>query len=200
MRTETYDAHGEDILSLALHGKPTATSPNEVRWLVAKLRNVPGNVAEIGTFRGETAVEFAKAYPTRTIYAVDLPITDSKNYQVGKSEAAIGELARGEPNVKVLTQGRAFAYTPDKNIGFVFIDGDHSWEGVRFDTEKALHWFRPDMRYHSAHARQGIIAWHDAIPAWPGDFHMQVYNYLHELSTTWPIVRVEDTSLAYLNL
>lgn len=201
MRYEIFDAHNQGISQRPLVGKPWATGADEIRWLLTKAEHVPGNILEVGVFHGETTLEFARAYPKRLVYALDLKAEDIPKFFREMSVANICEAAKNEPNVRLLLQGRDFEYTESKNIGFVFIDGDHSWEGVRYDTEKALRWFRPSGRWaDKTKARQGIIAWHDAVPAWPGDFNMQVYTYLLQLSVNWPVTHVKGTTLCYLNL
>ncbi len=76
----------------------------------------------------------------------------------------------------------------DSTFKFIFIDGDHSLEGVRIDTEVAVRLLAPG----------GIIAWHDCLdgaPDWVG-----VKRYLTGLSMELDLVQVEGTWLAlYLN-
>lgn len=190
------------IRSIKLVGNPWATCYDEVQWLVHKAKYCPGNILEIGTFEGATALELASAYPDRMVHCLDQTPEELEHSSYGLKADRICFKARHLSNVKLRLVGDAFKYTEEDNIGFVFIDGDHSWEGVRYDTEKALFWFRPSGNFHDRKgARQGIIAWHDATPDWPGDFNMQVYTYLDQLNFAgWPIIRVRKTCLAYINL
>ena len=76
----------------------------------------------------------------------------------------------------------------DRPIDFLFIDGDHSHQGVRADTEVAF----------KLASKGGVIAWHDCYPgapAWVG-----VRKYLEELSDTFQIEQVQGTWLAVLRL
>lgn len=200
MKAEPYDAHGENLLELPLVGAPRATLPHEVQWLCKKASNAPGNILEIGVFQGATTLELATYNRTKKVYALDLPKEEIPKYWPHMTHETVGALARHLPNVHMIFEGRRFVFKPEQNIGFVFIDGDHSWEGCRFDTERAFNYFRPSGRYEDyTNARPGIVAWHD-YARWPGDFGMQVYQYLNELSCRWPIVHVVGTTLCYCDL
>jgi len=65
-------------------------------------------------------------------------------------------------------------------MDLVFVDGYHSYEYVKNDTEKGWEMLRPG----------GIIAWHDCVPDRP-----EIIRYLKSLH---PLPRlVESTSLAF---
>lgn len=103
--------------------------------------------------------------------------------------------ARDLPNVQVLlTNSHTLTYDPAWQIDFVFIDGDHSWEGVRSDTDRALEWFANEV----GPARHGTIVWHDFYP----HHVISVYDYLCQLERRFPgrIRPVCSTCLAYLDL
>ena len=67
----------------------------------------------------------------------------------------------------------------------MFIDGSHSYDNVRNDTERILDLMAPG----------GIVPWHNYVPAWPG-----VVEYLGERSQQLSLVRVEGTNLVYHEL
>ena len=68
---------------------------------------------------------------------------------------------------------------------FVFIDGSHSYEAVKADTERVLPFV----------AEGGVIAWHDYGSS---VLSHGVYKYLNEMSRRepWPIMAIEYTTLA----
>ena len=68
-------------------------------------------------------------------------------------------------------------------VDFAFVDGSHSYDYVKNDTEKLLRLLAPS----------GVIVWHDYCRAWPG-----VVRYLNELGTTLPLRYVDGTTLVYL--
>jgi hypothetical protein len=113
--------------------------------------------------------------------------------------ADIGKLVKDMPNVRVfdcqsgkllrkLINGDEVIKVP---IGFVFIDGNHSYDGVKADTELA-------MEYLCAHDG-GTVVWHDVYddgPAWIG-----VKHYLEEeIAPHHPIRRIQGTWLATLKI
>jgi hypothetical protein len=65
-------------------------------------------------------------------------------------------------------------------MDFVFVDGDHSYEYVKNDTEKAFELLAPD----------GAIAWHDFAGKSEG-----VVRYLRELALDKPLMRIRNTCL-----
>lgn len=168
------------IRPVALNVRGLATQRHEVQWLVWKAAQVPGNILEIGTHQGATARALAMAFPNRLVYTVDNPdarLAPEQQHEVLRKEQ-IGHLARGLPNVRLLTPPVTY-----DNIGLVFIDGDHRYDAVKADTEQAL-----------KHAR--CVVWHDVIEdsaPWLG-----VYRYL--LDSRLPVTRVEGTMLAYIDL
>ncbi|MBI4664308.1 MAG: hypothetical protein HY735_36390, partial [Verrucomicrobia bacterium] len=74
------------------------------------------------------------------------------------------------------------------------VDGDHSYQGVKADTEKALDYFLATKA-----KGKRFIVWHDAYedaPSWVG-----VLPYLNrEIVPFFDIQRVENTWLAYLDI
>jgi hypothetical protein len=109
---------------------------------------------------------------------------------IGRHALPFPNVAVRNMNSRLLDYGQLAAEFGE--IGFVFIDGDHSYEGVKADTELAL-------QYLVARPEGGMVVWHDVSethPEWVG-----VLKYLEELAakfTAWQIVRIEGTWLAYL--
>jgi hypothetical protein len=197
MRTESYGAMSDTLGCDAagrvkLVGNPISTRPWEIQWMVEKARYLSGNICEVGVFQGETTLEFASAYPDRKVFAVDLPKDDVCKFFTQMTWEKVCSKAKHLPNVDLRFEGNSFTPTLEMDIRFVFIDGDHSWEGVRRDTEKFIGYFRST-------GRNGIIVWHDYYPQ-DEDWGMKVYDYLNALSAAEPILHVANTSLCYLNL
>ena len=65
-------------------------------------------------------------------------------------------------------------------MDLVFVDGAHSYDYVKNDTEKGLEMLRPG----------GVIAWHDCNPR-----HPDLVRYLRTLNR--PLNLVAGTSLAF---
>jgi hypothetical protein len=127
----------------------------------------PARVFEIGTLKGYTALHFALNTPADSlIYTLDLPrdggarpalrTTLMDDLHVNASLAAERRCFEGtaaESKIRPLYGDSAsFDFSPYRGgIDFFFIDGAHSYDYVRSDTERALACVRPG----------GVIAWHD---------------------------------------
>jgi predicted O-methyltransferase YrrM len=127
----------------------------------------PQRIFEIGTSVGTTALHFAlNTPPAARIYTLDLPADGTaapalrltamdeahirgrrsigRYHFEGRPEAAKIECLSGD--------SATFDYSPyEGTIDLFFVDGAHSYEYVRADTEAALRCVRPG----------GIVAWHD---------------------------------------
>jgi predicted O-methyltransferase YrrM len=124
-------------------------------------------ILEIGTFFGHTTVRLADALPNAVIHTVDLPAHyDSawKGYMTDFHLINRRHVGREFNNRK---HGRIIQHLADTmtwdfaNAGsptFFFIDGSHSYQYVKNDSEKC-----------SALCRgKGVFVWHDADDAHPG--------------------------------
>jgi hypothetical protein len=67
-------------------------------------------------------------------------------------------------------------------VNFVFIDGGHTYDIVKSDTEKALKM-----------VKKGIIVWHD----YNSKIHGDVTSFVDQLSSSKKIFHIENTMLAF---
>ena len=152
---------------------------------------------EIGTSLGRTTWTVAHHNPTLEIYTLDVPQTteaDETAFAVGADDRtyfrpaqACGEAFRETSESDRITQlwgdSATFDYTPytDK-IDFVYIDGAHTYEYVKNDTQWVLQMLSPD----------GTIVWDDYVTS-PG-----VYEYLNELAPSLdrPLYHLLGTRMA----
>jgi hypothetical protein len=171
-----------EINQTKLFGGRTGMQSWELQWIVWTIRyRTKGNIVEIGTHFGDTARELALQFPDRRIHCVDVC---SPEYPVITPET-VCRAAKSLPNVTLhLQDSKTFVYRPDYNISIIIVDGDHSWEGVRADTELALAY---------AKGRHGTIIWHDCY------LGCQVFDYLNWLYDhgMCSINHVVATSLAF---
>ena len=123
-------------------------------------------IVEFGTFTGRTAYNLALNTPQK-IYTVDI----GRNVDAGSNVNGIsypeyrpGELFLDDPEVKDridLFIGDSRALDLSRlygTIGMVLVDGGHSYEVAKSDSEKALRLIRPG----------GIVIWDDYGADWPG--------------------------------
>jgi predicted O-methyltransferase YrrM len=136
---------------------------------------------EIGTNRGRTAWTVARNNPDLHVYTLDLAdpgsVTDARLALTDSDrDFFVHTNDRGEAYLGTAEQARittlvgdsaTFDFSPYAGkMDVVFIDGSHSYDYVRNDTERAL----------AMVAEGGVIAWDD-YPAIPG-----VYRYLNEVA------------------
>jgi len=161
--------------------------------IVSALR--PKKIFETGTFRGVAALTMALNAPDAEIYTLDLPeeITSAEVETLSKGDKEWVRLSRtstgfafaGHPAATRIHQlrGNSLAFDPPAflaNSDLCFIDGGHSYECIKADTETALKILSPD----------GVIVWDDY--SW---FIDGVSEYLTELRATLPLHRIAGSQL-----
>lgn len=134
----------------------------EIKALLQELQlNPPERVLEIGTSKGGTFWLFAQvAAPDATLVSVDLPGNEGGGYPA-RYEKLYRAFARDRQIVKLVRRDSHSLNTVenvreifDGSIDFPFIDGDHSYAGVKRDFELYGPLVRPG----------GVIAFHDIVP------------------------------------
>lgn len=156
-----------------------------INALVAK--HQPHAIFEIGTFDGRTTLNMAAHLPQGgTVYTLDLPpekmgrtklnvaVGDRKFIRKDGSGARFDGTRWADRIRQLYGDSAAFDYSPyTGKMDLVFVDGSHSYDYVKRDTETALNLIRPDA---------GIILWHDyGSRYWKG-----LTRALNELYVTVP--------------
>ncbi len=159
----------------------------------------PKTIFEIGTYNGFTTLHMAVNSPADCkIYTLDLPpgydLTQAKGSSYDDilvmqlSQASIPKrFYKGHPLshkiVELFGNSSEFDFSPyHGKIDMVFIDGNHSMEFVKKDSENALKMLSP----------RGMIIWHD----FDYIIHKDVFHYLKALSRQYPIYSVAHTRFA----
>jgi len=155
----------------------------------------PQRIFETGTFRGVAALTMALNAPEAEIYTLDLPeeipsaevetLSKGDKEWVRLSRTSTGFAFADHPAAARIHQLRGNSLTFDPpaslvNTDLCFIDGGHSYECVKADTETALKILSPD----------GVIVWDDYT--W---FIDGVSEYLTELRKTLPLYRIAGSQL-----
>lgn len=152
---------------------------------------------EIGTNRGRTAWTVARNTPELEVYTLDVPPRaeassmalglDSDDLDAFRPGDVCGEAFRGTPEAERITQLLGDSATFDfsayaGDIDFVYIDGAHTYDYVRTDTENALRMLSP----------KGTIAWDD-YGSNPG-----VYRLVNEIAPSLdrPVYHIFGTRMA----
>ncbi|MGH9467964.1 MAG: class I SAM-dependent methyltransferase, partial [Terriglobales bacterium] len=145
--------------------------------LVAELR--PRRVLEIGTCKGGTLCVLCRlAAPDATIVSLDLPGGaygggyDAKRALVFRAFPRRGQrlhLVRGDSHLPQIRErvARALGGEP---LDLVFIDGDHSYAGVKADYEM----YSPMVR------AGGVVAFHDIVEH-PPEYGVGVGRFWREI-------------------
>lgn len=138
-------------------------------------------IFEFGTYRGQTTCGLASVCKDAQVYTLNLPLEADPRYA-----PYIGMYIARSPDRDRINQifcdARTFDTTPYwESMDYIFIDGDHSYAGVKNDTEKALQMLKPG----------GLIVWHDYAAKSPG-----VLEYLAEFSQERPLFGLRKTCLA----
>jgi hypothetical protein len=132
----------------------------------------PTTILEIGTFRGGTTWHLFHNAPAETIvYTFDLPAESRLEGITDPGLATIGshEFLPDSPRVRLRqVDTRAWDGTLETKVQFAFIDGNHSYEGVRNDTEKVFRALQEDA----------CVCWHDCLGR---EYGYGVNRYLLEL-------------------
>jgi predicted O-methyltransferase YrrM len=137
-------------------------------------------IFEFGTYRGQTTCGLASSAPDATIYTLNLPPEADPRYA-----PFIGmyiKQSSDQHRIKQLFHD-SYQFDPSpyaQSMDYIFIDADHSYAGVKNDTEKALVMLKPG----------GTLVWHDYAAKSPG-----VYTYIQELSQSRPVFRIRNTCL-----
>ena len=127
------------------------------RWdcIARRFRKAKGRIAgaEVGVWKGTMSYNLLRMIPTLTLYMIDRWTSYSKEEQErdGISEQRLYEdkvfkaamkqaLKRAQPFGKravpmVMESRQACESFEDNSLDFVFVDGDHSYEGVKEDID-----------------------------------------------------------------
>ncbi len=160
----------------------------------------PRKVFEIGTFTGLTTSTFALNLPPQgSVYTMDLPLDAAsgsaeltnyipsdvalvRNRRVGYFVHVLGLQERCH---QILCDSKTFDPTPHAgSVDLGFVDGAHTYEYVKNDTEKMAAMMTED----------GVVFWHDY--GGQGSFR-GVAEYLESLARRIPVYRIEGTTLAW---
>lgn len=165
-------------------------NPGEMECIVGLLQAVrPRTMIEFGCNEGRTAKAILRSVPTIEHYlGIDVPtgFTTALRLQRNEVPKQPGHLVLADPRFTLLLprKGSRTLTTADlSSADAVFVDGDHSYEGVMHDTLLAKSVINPG----------GIIIWHDL-----NNEPVGVRQALHELAALGEsIFHIEGTWLAF---
>jgi cephalosporin hydroxylase len=171
--------------------------PSEVRGMVKELESLrPRRLLEVGTAGGGTLFMITRAVdPDALIISVDLPGgLWGGGYPWWKSHVYRGmalpgqrvELVRGDSHDPQSLQ-RVKNILDGEPLDFLFIDGDHTYDGVKMDLEMYGPLVRPG----------GLIGFHD-VAHHPDGYGGDVPRFWREMAQTRPVQEfIEDPNGGY---
>jgi hypothetical protein len=124
---------------------------DEAALLWKAVKATAGNIVEVGRNKAGSTVLLAAAGPDRAVYSID--IRDKNN---PKCQEFLNRPENQERVRVLVTDSRK--PLPNVTCGFLFIDGDHSFEGVLADV--IAHW----NSLQAVDGKPGLAAFHDALP------------------------------------
>jgi hypothetical protein len=167
--------------------KGTSTVPDILllKLLATKIENC--KYFEIGSWRGESISNMSQVCSSCT--SLTLGADDMKKLGMSQKVADIhGTFSKGKENIKtIFHNSHTFDFTSlDEKFDLVFIDGDHSYAGVRSDTSKVFEltkgaavivwhdygWNTEDVRYNVLHA---------ILDGLPNEEHKHLYHVSNTL-------------------
>jgi Methyltransferase domain len=124
---------------------------DEAALLWKAVKATAGNIIEVGRNKAGSTVLLAAAGSGRAVYSIDIRDKNNPKCQDYLSRP------ENQERVRVLvTDSRK--PLPNVTCGFLFIDGDHSFEGVLADV--IAHW----NSLQSVDGKPALAAFHDALP------------------------------------
>jgi cephalosporin hydroxylase len=167
--------------------------PSEIKWLLNKVEQIkPKVVVEIGTRMGGTLFLFTKvSSQDSTVVSIDFPDGHGGGYRKSR-EGFYKSFAQPNQQIYLLkadshamgTLSQLKSTLGDQPIDFLFLDGDHSHEGVKMDYEM----YSPLVR------SGGLVAFHDNKPtksnAWSGV--IPFWNEIKEKTNSSEFFGTED--------
>lgn len=154
----------EKLVDIALNNSPVRPLQDRAEFL--ELADLIAayelkNVLEIGTFRGGTLFVFARlSRSDATLISLDLPNSRFGVFSRRIQEPLFRTFTRGDQRLVLLRENSQAEETRSKvamalkdPLDFLFIDGDHSYEGVKSDFQM----YSPFVR------KGGMVALHDIV-------------------------------------
>jgi predicted O-methyltransferase YrrM len=157
------------------------------------------NFVEIGSWYGKTTYEIAKRFPDKMIFTMDyiekdLILDPASNRALIKDKDDLCKYAKHLPNVSfIYANSHTYDFNKFKNLlyetpDFFFIDGDHSFKGVKTDSEKAMIYLKKNGG--------GTIAWHDVHTK----NLTQVPDYMQSIAKTKNVFYLKNTNIGYIKV
>lgn len=162
--------------------------PTEITSLIRIVeKQRPKRIIEIGTANGGTLYLFCKvAHPDAMVVSVDLRNLKWRRrfYERFKEPGQTIHFVRGSSHAPNTLEG-VRSLLNGKKADFLFIDGDHSYEGVRGDFDS----------YSSLVRDGGVIALHDIAKFPPREVYEEVNKFWTEIKDSFDSIEIIDNPM-----
>lgn len=130
------------------------STPLDLALLVSLAKKIPDcDYFEIGTHRGESIANVAKVAKSCTSLSLSVQEMRAMGYSEGYITNQNFFLPKDHQIKLIGHNSQTFDFTPLlKSFDLIFVDGDHSYEGVKIDTANAFKLLKDD---------NSILVWHD---------------------------------------
>jgi len=130
------------------HRTSGTISPLELH-VIGTLCNIlkPRNILEIGTFEGRTTLNMSLVSPESTVHTICIP-QEQCGFVVGKY---FKERPEASNINQIFENSQTFDFSALPPMDLIFVDGDHSYEGVVKDSDSAF----------NIVSDNGVILFHD---------------------------------------
>ncbi len=152
----------------------------EIDRLLLALKDLrPKNILEIGTSRGRLLFRFAElATPGATMVGIDIKFPDGKDTIYAHIPAGHNVILLEADSHASSTVKQVENFFPS-SIDFLFIDGDHSYEGVKLDFLCYFRLVRPG----------GMIVFHDIVNDFRTRYGVATYSNVGGVPKFWQEIK-----------
>jgi hypothetical protein len=170
------------------------TSKYDISGILFLMQSCKKNFVEIGSWFGKTTYEIAIRFQNKKIYTMDyigkdLILDPASNRALIKDKNDLCRFGKDLENVTfIYANSHTFDFDTFQEVDLFFIDGDHSFSGVKIDSEKATEYLKKNGG--------GIIAWHDVHTK----NLTQVPEYMQHLAKTQTIYYLKDTNIGFIKI
>lgn len=182
-----YNLDLTELVDFSFYGVFGLIRPTQVSYEILELLKIidktkPKTILEIGTANGGTLFLLSRiASEDAKIISVDLPSKDGGYprwktllYKAFKKPKQEMHLVRGNSHSNK-TFEEVMKVVNGNKVDFLFIDGDHSYEGVKKDFELYKELVRDD----------GFIAFHDIVPDYSTRYGITTSSYTGGVPIFW---------------
>lgn len=169
------------VLRLIAEESKASQGITELAWLLNKVDPIkPKVILEIGVHQGYSLLTWQEAFSPQRMIGIDHEPNDIVEQMIKSKELKSNYIIADSHDPWTLEAVKI--YLDDQPVDFLFIDGDHMYDGVKADLEM----------YGSLVRKGGIIAFDDmCLLDNPG---VEVYRYWDEINDNYKTDYLHDDS------